>query len=303
MNPSDYRKQLTKRIIEQLELGTAPWVQPWDERVVLQGQIHNMVTSRPYQGGNSLWLQCQGYSDPRWCTYKQAQEEGWQVQKGEKAAVVEYWKWEEQKRDESGKLVRVKLDVPRVFYAHVFNAVQIYGVPELVPVPLGWEPEASADHILTASGASIVHDQNERAFYSPANDEIHLPPKQAFPGADRYYATALHELGHWSGHDSRLNRDLTSRFGSEGYAREELRAELASFFLASRLGIPHDPGNHAAYIGNWINVLSKDHNEIFRAARDAEKITEYVLQYQHERTRNVQHESSSDPEREEELEC
>jgi antirestriction protein ArdC len=303
MSPAEYRKTLTNRIIEQLETGTAPWIKPWDDRAVLPGQVHNMVTSRPYQGGNSLWLQCQGYVDPRWCTYKQAQRHGWQIRKGEKAAVVEYWKWGEQKKDEADNTVGTKLDVPKVFYAHVFNAAQIEGVPEIVPAALDWKPESAAEHILVASGAQIVHDQSDRAFYSPQRDEIHLPPKQAFLGADRYYSTALHELGHWSGHESRLGRDLSGRFGSEDYAREELRAELASFFLSSRLGIPHDPGNHAAYVESWIKALRKDHNEIYRAAKDAERITEFVLQYQKERVAIVRPESVSDRDREEELEC
>lgn len=300
MNPAEYRKTLTNRIIEQLEAGTAPWVKPWDERALLHVQAHNMVTSRSYRGGNSLWLQCQGCADPRWCTYRQAQQEGWQVRRGEKAAVVEYWKWDEQKKDEAGNIVRAKLDVPKVFYAHVFNAEQMEGVPEIVPRTLEWKPESAAEHILIASGAKVFHDQSDRAFYSPSRDEIHLPPKQAFPGADRYYATALHELGHWSGHESRLGRDLSGRFGSQDYAREELRAELASFFLSSRLGLPHDPGNHAAYVESWIKVLRKDHNEIHRAAKDAEKITELVLQYQKERIADAQHEGGSEPEEEQE---
>lgn len=303
MSPTEYRKILTNRIIEQLETGTAPWIKPWDDRAVLHRQVHNMVTSRSYHGGNSLWLQCQGYVDPRWCTYKQAQQERWQVRKGEKAAVVEYWKWDEQKKDQAGKIVQIKLDVPKVFYAHVFNAAQIEGVPEAVPTVLDWEPESAAEHILVASGAQIIHDQSDRAFYSAQRDEIHLPPKQAFLGADRYYSVALHELGHWSGHESRLGRDLSGLFGSEDYAREELRAELASFFLSSRLGVPHDPGNHAAYIDSWIKVLRQDHNEIYRAAKDAERITEFVLQYHQEHVASAQHDGLSDRDREEELEC
>jgi antirestriction protein ArdC len=111
-----------------------------------------------------------------------------------------------------------------------------------------------------------------------------MPPKALFPDARGFYSTALHELGHWSGHPSRLNRDLVHKFGSPEYAREELRAELASFFVSARLGLPHDPSQHAAYVGSWIQALAQDHNEIFRAAKDAEKICEFVLEFQKEKT-------------------
>lgn len=301
MSPIEYRKQLTDRIIEQLESGVAPWIKPWDENVQMLGRVHNAITGRPYTGGNSLWLQCHCYADPRWCTYKQAQAAGWHVKKGQKAAVVEYWKWEETAKDEAGLVIRDRLTIPKVFYAHIFNAQQIEGMPEVVPIKPNWVPEVQAEQILIGSGASIYHDQEARAFYSPTSDDIHLPPRSIFSDATKYYATALHELGHWTGHESRLGREISNRFGTEDYAREELRAELASFFLASRLGIPNDPTNHAAYIGSWIKVLQHDHNEIFRAAGDAEKITEFVLQFQHEKSNQIQSESESTFEPEAEL--
>ena len=110
-------------------------------------------------------------------------------------------------------------------------------------------------------------------------DSIHLPFKHQFLTPDRYYATALHELGHWTGHESRLNRDLAHPFGSEGYAREELRAEIASMLLGGELRIGHDPGQHVAYVGSWIKSLQQDPTEIFRAAADAEKIQDFVLSF------------------------
>jgi antirestriction protein ArdC len=289
MNPAEYRKELTAKIISQLEAGTAPWVKPWVPGESLPGTPHNAVSERPYHGGNQLWLSCQGYADPRWCTYKQAAEQGWQVHKGEKSTTVEYWQWTKQERDAQGKIVEVKLENPRVFYASVFNALQMENVPEYHPQPLPWVPEEAAEEILKNSGAVIRHDQTDRAFYSPSFDQIHLPPKTLFPEAGGYYGTALHELGHWTGHPDRLNRDLANQFGTPEYAKEELRAELASYFLAARLGIPHDTDHVAAYVGNWIEALQKDHNEIFRAAKDAEKITEYVLDFQQEKTQSQEH--------------
>lgn len=304
MNPADFRKDLTDKIIQALTDGTAPWIKPWDENKPILGLPFNAVSERPYHGGNSLWLQCQPYDDPRWCTYKQAQQQGWQVNKGEKASVVEYWQWDEQQKDASGQVVRVQLEHPRVFYAHVFNVQQMQNVPALAPIDgHKWQPEDAADRILRQANPKLFHDQLNKAFYSPSRDEIHLPAREMFLSAKQYYATALHELGHWTGHESRLSRDLANSFGSQEYAREELRAELSSYFMSAHIGIPHDPSQHAAYIDSWIQVLREDHNEIFRAAKDAEKITEYVLQFQQEKHLADVQEHSKSHQLEEELEC
>lgn len=282
-NPLAYRKALTKKIIEAIENGTAPWVKPWDVNKPIIGMPFNVVSERSYHGGNSLWLQCQAFDDPRWCTYKQAQEQGWQVIRGEKATVVEYWQWDKVEKDAAGKSVTVKLEQPRVYYAHVFNLQQMRNAPTMEQqLTHEWQPEEQADWIIKNANPKIIHDQQNQAFYSPTKDEIHLPAKELFHSSKAYYSTALHELGHWSGHSTRLNRDLLNQFGSQEYAREELRAELSSFFISNRIGIPHDPSQHAAYIESWIKVLRKDHNEIFRAAKDAEQITEFVLQFQQE---------------------
>lgn len=298
----DYRTLLTEKLIEQLEAGTAPWQKPWDAAAGISRLPYNPVTGKEYRGANSLYLSMHGRSDPRWATYKQAAAQGWQVRKGEKGALVEYWKMSEERPmvdettgkpvlDEKGqpKTITVALERPQVFRAVVFNAQQMDGVPELSKEPrqYEWDPVQRAEQILEASGAKIYHDQNDRAFYRPSTDQIHLPGREQFPTEAAYYSTAMHELGHWTGHESRLNRDLTGGFGSQDYAKEELRAELSSYFLADKLGIPHDPGQHAAYVGSWIKVLKEDKNEIFRAAKDAEKITEYVLQLDRERTKEV----------------
>jgi putative DNA primase/helicase len=171
----------------------------------------------------------------------------------------------------------VRLERPRVFFATVFNAEQIDGLPPMQRREQTWDAVERAEAILLASGAVIQHGGQNRAFYRLRTDSIHLPDKGQFPSADNYYAIALHELGHWTGHPSRLGRDLAHPFGSEGYAKEELRAEIASMILGDELGIGHDPGQHAAYVGTWINVLRDDPLEIFRAAADAEKIHGYVL--------------------------
>lgn len=285
----DFRQDLTNEIVQLIERGTAPWQKPWhpDKASAFLRLPFNGATGRPYRGGNSFWLMLKaqnlGSDDPRWCTFKQAEAAGWKIKKGSKGTSVEYWQFDkEEKRDNpttgETEKVRVKLDPPRVFYATVFHASQVEGMPELPPVqlPEGWNPVEEAERIITGSGAQIFHDQMDRAFYSPSHDEIHLPPKGAFPQPLDYYETALHELAHWSGHPDRLKRDLSGGFGSEEYAREELRAQMTSLFLSAELGVPFNPDRHATYQGSWVKALKNDKNEIFRAARDAEVIADYI---------------------------
>lgn len=286
-----YHEQVAESLIAQLKQGTAPWQKPWQPGDPLLSFPHNPTTQKRYRGINALYLMGQDYADPRWLTYKQAVGLGAQVRKGEKSTWIQYWKFidERIKKDDNdnpilnsdGKPVKetVKLERPRVFYASVFNAEQIDNLPELIIESPTWNPIERAEQILQASSAAIEHGEFDRAFYRPVTDRIHLPHKHQFETPDRYYATALHELGHWTGHESRLNRDLAHPFGSEGYAREELRAEIASMLLGHELSIGHDPGQHAAYVASWIKTLEEDPTEIFRAAADAEKIQDYVMAF------------------------
>jgi putative DNA primase/helicase len=284
-----FHEQVAEKLIEQLRQGTAPWQRPWEAGEAASLLPINPTTGKRYRGINAIQLLSQGRVDRRWLTYKQAAAAGAQVRKGEHGTAIQYWKFsEEQTRtDESGKPVldaqgqpvkaEVRLERPRVFFATVFNAEQIDGLPAMQRREQTWDAVERAEAILQASRAVIQHGGQNRAFYRLRTDSIHLPDKGQFPSADNYYAIALHELGHWTGHPSRLDRDLAHPFGSEGYAKEELRAEIASMILGDELGIGHDPGQHAAYVGTWINVLRDDPLEIFRAAADAEKIHGYVL--------------------------
>jgi antirestriction protein ArdC len=256
----DYRQEVTDNIIKMLEEGTAPWQKPWQPGA-LEMPI-NPTSERLYRGGNAMHLMAtsvmRGYDDPRWLTYRQAQENGWQVREGEKGTAIEYWEFPD-RRSNREATTPTSDDTPedpkqrrrmvhRVYT--VFNAKQIEGIPaHEAKKREEFEIVQAGESILQHSGARISHDQNDRAYYSRYIDAIHLPPKSAFRTAADYYGTALHELGHWTGHESRLNRDTlnsSKSFGDESYAREELRAELASIFLAAERGIPHDPANHAA---------------------------------------------------------
>jgi putative DNA primase/helicase len=293
---NDHVDQVAGALIRQLKAGTAPWQKPWQpgERFM----PYNPTTGNEYHGMNALWLMSQaenrGFGDARWMTFRQAQEQDAYVRKGEKATPIQFWKWQglEPVKDANGKPVldedgqpvrqMVRYERPRVWSAAVFNAAQIEGLPPAParPVSPEWARHEQAETILTNAGVPIRHLPGDRAFYRLAEDTITLPERGQFPSGDRYYATALHELGHATGHPSRLARDLAHPFGSEGYAREELRAEIGSLMLGEQLGIGHDPAQHAAYVANWIKVLEDDPREVFRAAADAEKITKLIRSYE-----------------------
>lgn len=293
---NDYAREVAQSIIRQLEQGVAPWTKPWQPGA--RFMPYNPTTGNEYQGMNALWLlsvaQTRGYDDARWMTYRQAQAQGAQVSKGERAATIQYWKWQDLQAitDEAGRPVLdengeprrrvVRYERPRVWSAAVFNAGQIDGLPPLPdrPTAAEWERQERCERILDHSKVSIQHRPGDRAYYRVSTDEIVLPERGQFPTADSYYATALHELGHATGHPSRLARDLGHPFGSEGYAREELRAEIASLMLGEQLQIGHDPSRHTAYVASWIKALEEDPREIFRAAADAEKITRLVRSYE-----------------------
>lgn len=305
----DHRQEVTDSIVSMLEQGVAPWQKPWQGL----GIPLNPTTEKAYRGGNAVHLLAtaiqRGYEDPRWMTYKQAAENNWQVKKGEKGTRIEFWEVKQQpdtknEPDQPGDGLSGERDrrfIHRIYT--VFNAKQIEGIPPHAPKErTEFEAVEAGERILGSSGANIHHDQLDRCFYSRATDSIHLTPKEAFKDAPGYYGTALHELSHWTGHPSRLNRSTLNesyRFGDSTYAREELRAELASLFIAAETGIPHDPASHAAYVGSWVETLRKDKNEIFRAAHDASAAADFVLSLDKERTKNLsENKTESQPERE-----
>jgi len=284
-----FHEIVAENLIKQLEAGTAPWQRPWDAGKARTLLPYNPVTDNRYKGINALVLLSQNRDDQRWLTYKQADEAGAQVRKGEKGVGIQYWKFVDDKikKDDTGKPLvdnqgnsikeLIKLERPRVFFATVFNAEQIDGLPLIPRQAPTWNPIERAEAILTASAVPIHYNGQGRAFYRPLTDSIHLPNRDQFPSAENFYATVLHELGHSTGHSDRLGRDLSHPFGSEGYAKEELRAEIASMILGDELGLGHDSSQHAAYVSSWIKALKDDPLEIFRAAADAEKIQAYVL--------------------------
>lgn len=289
-----YTERVASKIIEALEQGTAPWVKPWSGTELAAMAPMNPVTGNSYKGANFLNLSIEqiaiGSSDPRWLTYKQAASIGAQVREGEKATTIQYWKTTDkiEKTDEEGKPIlkdgkpvkeTVLLEKPVMLYSSVFNATQIDNMPPLqrdTRPEKAFEAIEAAEAIIANSGAKIRHVEGGAAFYRPSTDEIHLPMQYQFNSQMGYYSTALHELGHWTGHTTRLNRDLSNRFGTEGYSKEELRAEIASYMLASELGVDFDPSNHNSYIKSWVKNLQETPSEIFKAANDAGKIVQFL---------------------------
>jgi antirestriction protein ArdC len=279
--PRDHYQEITDRIVAALESGVKPWARGWDESKAAGPMAPvNATTGKLYRGINTVILGMDARpfesGDPRWCSFNQAKDRGWNVRKGEKSTTIFFFKKltvEDETAEDGTK------QVPMLRAYPVFHASQIEGIPDRVkpsPDEAPWTKPEAAEIILTTSRAQI-RTGGDRAFYSPSTDHIQLPPHEAFRDAAAWAATALHELGHWTGAVHRLNRDLTGRFGSGAYAQEELRAELGSVFVGSTIGIPVDVPNHASYIASWIKALRNDKREVFRAAADAQRIADMTL--------------------------
>jgi antirestriction protein ArdC len=284
----DHHQEMTDRIIAALEAGTPPWRRPWDpDKAGGPAMPCNATTGQRYRGINVLTLGMSALAfssgDPRWATYKQAVEQGWQVRRGEHGTTGYFFKRLEVRGDSSGddddNAVR-RIPLLRAFT--LFHASQIDGIPPFAPPTLAeapWRVPEASEIILANSGAALRFG-GERAFYSPATDHIQMPPKAAFAAAQGFCSTLIHEMGHWSGAPARLNRDLRNRFGSHDYAREELRAEIGQMMVCAELGIADcDFSNNAAYVAHWLETLRSDRKEIFRAAADAQRIADFLLAF------------------------
>lgn len=264
--------RVTEQIIAELEQGVPPWVKPWSTHN--DPLPRNAVSQRLYRGINTLVLSMRGYPSNQWLTYRQALSLGGSVRKGEKATPVVFFEMAEV--EDEGDVIAHR-PVVRTF--PVFNLDQCDGLDVLkepVSDVIVWDPEAKAEQLIERSGAVVVH-QGFRACYIPSRDQIYLPAKHAFETAQGYYSTALHELAHWTGHPSRLHRDLGKRFGTESYAIEELVAELGSAFLCAHCRIDGRL-QHASYIDSWLHVLRRDPRAIFTAAAQAQRVADYLLE-------------------------
>lgn len=276
----DLYSEVSARIIAELEAGAAPWVKPWS---VTPGQNvpQNAVTNRPYSGCNviPLWLaRDRGWSTPRFLTFKQAQEAGGHVRKGEQGTRV-YFVKQLQVKDGEGDEAESRL-VPMLREYTVFNVDQCEALPDRIRagkptrVRNPDSRDALADQFLLATRADVREGHGE-AMYVPSRDFISMPAFQAFKSADHFYNVVFHELVHSAGHKSRLDRDLKNRFGSRDYAAEELVAELGAAFLCAEFGFDGDL-RHAGYIANWIELLKADKRAFFTACSKATKAADYL---------------------------
>ena len=297
------RKQLVDQVLANLEKGNLFWTQGW----VAAGAPESAVTGKKYRGINNLYLSlvamAENYGDNRWATFRHREEKGWTFKKDEeghtlgkgKSVSVEYYEMrdkETKRRFDRSVLDGMTFDEQREYmdknvywlrkFYRVFNCSLMDGVPakEMPTIDVNDRIE-KAEAILeywNANESKIVYGGSQ-AFYRPSTDEVHLPEREKFKSTQSFYDTAFHEIGHSTGHESRLNRDLSGGFGSQSYAMEELRAEIASIFMAQDLGIEPSEDrlqNNAAYIQSWKDEIKENPNALFTAIADADKIARYV---------------------------
>ena len=275
---TDIYQTVTNSIIEALENGVKPWECPWKRHGAVSGIPSNFATGTSYSGMNIMLLWCsaseQGFTDSRWLTYKQAQELGAQVRKGEKGTTAIFYKTIEKETD-AGDVEKF----PMLKSFTVFNVAQIDGLKtgtENEPQAVNeFDPLPQVETLFQRSGAKIT-ERGQQAFFRPTTDEIYLPERHLFVDAANFYATGLHELVHWSGAKSRLNREMKGCFGSQNYAFEELIAELGSAFLMAELGVTGEV-QHESYIASWLDALKGDKRFIFKAASAASKAHRYLM--------------------------
>ena len=271
-------QRVTAHIIDALNNGVRPWVQPWDSATALGLPLrHNGV---PYKGINvvALWAAAQthGYKSRHWLTFKQALALGGAVRRGERGQPIIYYSDGAPANDGEG-VAPPRRAVLRAYVA--FNADQIAGLPVHFYAPAITPPadnETELEARLARVPAAIQHG-GARACYNPATDTIYLPPRHSFVSGAQFYSTLLHELGHWSGHSTRLARDLQPRSSLAAYAREELVAEFTSAFLGAELGLAADHvEDHSAYLDAWFKILDCDPGALLTAAGHAQRATDFL---------------------------
>jgi antirestriction protein ArdC len=283
---TDVYTRVTSHIVEELERGVRPWLKPWNAENAA-GRItrplrHNGL---PYNGVNVLMLwasaEMQGYSCPFWLTFQQAKEFGGHVKKGQHGSPVVYASTFK-KKDQNENGDEVEADIPFLKEYTVFNAEQCEGLPQHF-FTLAQQPTEKIERIeradtFFANTKADIRTGGNQAYYASTLDYVQMPPLEAFRDAESHAATLAHELTHWTKHQSRLNREFgRKRWGDEGYAIEELVAELGAAFLCADLNITPDiRDDHAAYIGHWLKILKDDKRAIFSAASHASKAAEYL---------------------------
>ena len=307
---AEYEEYIANLFLKAIENGTAPWTKPWTAGQMCLMRPFNPETGVVYSGVNSTVLLLagyqKGYTDSRWLTFNQAKAAGGTVRRGEHGITLRKFIFTQNKIvldengktkfDENGKPIyeEVILERPIIKTFTVFNVQQInfaqehkysrpIGETEVITEEQIWENYEKAEQLIQATKADIIHGGG-RAFYSPSEDCITIPPKEKFKTQEGYYSTVLHELSHWTGHESRLNRDIKNTFGEQDYAKEELVAEISSFMLCMKLGIGHNLENHASYVNSWSKNLKDKPAEIYQAAKKAKEAQQFITKFAQEKT-------------------
>lgn len=279
----DLYQTVTDTIVRAIESDPGKVILPWHRQGGV-GLPRNAHTSNFYNGVNVVSLWCvgmeQGYRQSVWATYRQWQEQGCQVRKGERGCIVIYYNTTQREDDDGNEKT-----IPFIKQSSVFNCEQVDGFvfePEPDMPPLA--RIAAIEAFVVGTGAK-VHEGGSRAYYSPTEDVIHLPQAERFfdtktsTRTEAFYSTLFHEMCHWTGAKHRLARDMSGRFGNPEYAAEELVAELGAAFLSAKLNVTPEPrADHAAYINNWLQALKNDKRFIFSAAAQAQLAADYLLQ-------------------------
>ncbi len=297
-----YHEQFAARMIEALKAERAPWQKPWEpgERI----SQRNFTTDKSYRGSNAMFLAVtgdqKGYNDPRWGGYRQISEAGGHVRKGEKGTPIVYVAYKDRQLEKDGKglprlnedghkqYTETQRDRPMIKVHTVFNVEQTEGLklsPLVTKDAPVWEAnkrvEGLVKHGNEKDGPTVVHQEGDRAYYNKELDRVVLPHPSQFSEQTGYSNTALHEIGHATGAEHRLNRPTMVKhegFGSQSYAREELRAEMAAMMAGEELGVGHKPQHGTAYVGSWIKALENDPKEIRMAAVDAQKAADWMVE-------------------------
>ena len=289
----EFRKSVADMFVKGLSEEGLNWKQGW----ATTGELRNAVSNRHYRGLNEFYLKLvsmvHGYKDPRWMTFNQIRDEGYHLEKGSKGAKVEYWfpfdtikkkgvSFEEKERlINEGERKNEDFSLVAKYYT-VFNGDNISGLPEIELPKNEIEPNRVLEQISKGMNVEIYNDGEDRAFYRPSTDDIHLPLPEVFSSDNEYNAVAFHELGHATGHESRLNRDQSGVFGTSAYAKEELVAEITSAFMAETTGINLEDmnmENHKAYVNGWITSIEDDPEYLMKAISQAHDAADYMQQF------------------------
>ena len=274
-----------KKVTDMVLSNNAPWVKPWGANQA-RGLPVNALTGKPYRGCNIMLLLSTPFQSRGWLTFKQVSTIGGKVKRGSKASDIFFFTKIQVEHTDSKTGEKFLVDVPVLKNFKVFNLEQCE-IP--ADAPLKYRPEESTettsdddtgifDECEQLLNLAVWYEDDVKAYYVPSRDEIHLPNRRTFSTLSGFWGTAMHELSHWTGHESRLNRDMQHAFGTQKYAREELIAEVSSWLLAVTLGTPHEPQNSAAYLASWVRDFKDKPRELYTAISQAQKAVDYLLE-------------------------